>query len=101
MEAGKLLQEQGIAARVVSLPSWELFEAQSEEYRGKVLPANIKARISIEAGVTFGWERYIGNEGVAIGIDRFGASAPYNILYQQFGLTAERIVSESLKLLNK
>jgi transketolase len=101
LEAGKRLHEQGIAARVVSLPSWELFEAQSEEYKGKVLPANIKARISIEAGVTLGWERYIGNEGVAIGIDRFGASAPYNILYQQFGLTAERIVSESLKLLNK
>ena len=101
LEAGKRLQEYGIAARVVSLPSWELFEAQSKEYREKVLPVNIKARISIEAGVTFGWERYIGTEGVAIGIDRFGASAPSDILYQQFGLTAERIVSEALKMLNK
>jgi transketolase len=101
LEAGKRLQEQGIAARVVSLPSWELFEAQSREYREKVLPANIKARISIEAGVTFGWERYTGSEGVAIGIDKFGASAPYNVLYQQFGLTAESIVSEARKLLNK
>jgi transketolase len=101
LEAGKLLEAQGIAIRVVSLPSWELFEAQSKEYRERVLLPNIKARISIEAGVTFGWERYVGTEGVAIGIDRFGASAPYNVLYQQFGLTAERIVSEALKLLNK
>jgi transketolase len=101
LEAGKLLEAQGIAIRVVSLPSWELFEAQSKEYRERVLLPNIKARISIEAGVTFGWERYVGTEGVAIGIDRFGASAPYNILYQQFGLTVERIVSEALKLLNK
>ncbi len=100
LEAGRLLHGRGIAVRIVSLPSWELFEAQSKEYREEVLPANIKARISIEAGVTFGWERYIGSEGVAIGIDSFGASAPYNILYQQFGLTAERIVSESLKMLN-
>ncbi|MDD4923446.1 MAG: transketolase [Dehalococcoidales bacterium] len=101
MEAGRLLKGMGIAARVVSLPSWALFEAQPEEYRETVLPKNIKARISIEAGVTFGWERYVGSEGVAIGIDRFGASAPSNVLYQQFGLTSERIVSDALKLLNR
>ncbi len=101
LEAGKMLNKQGIAARVVSLPSWELFEAQTEEYRESVLPRRIKARISIEAGVTFGWERYVGTEGIAIGIDRFGASAPYNILYQKFGLTADRLVSEAHKLLKK
>ncbi len=101
LEAAKVLDEQGIAVRVVSLPSWELFEAQTEEYREMVLPHGIKARISIEAGVTFGWERYVGNEGVAIGIDRFGASAPFNVLYQQFGLTSERILAEAHKLLKK
>ncbi len=77
MEAGRLLDARGIAARVVSMPSWELFEEQPEEYRETVLPRHIKARNSIEAGVTFGWERYVGSEGVVIGIDRFGASAPY------------------------
>ncbi len=101
LEAAKVLDEQGIAVSVVSLPSWELFEAQTEEYREMVLPHGIKARISIEAGVTFGWERYVGNEGVAIGIDRFGASAPFNVLYQQFGLTSERILAEAHKLLKK
>ncbi|NLL90296.1 MAG: transketolase [Dehalococcoidales bacterium] len=99
LEAGRLLDEQGIASRVVSMPSWELFEAQSAEYRDSVLPRHIKARISIEAGLTFGWERYVGNDGIAIGIDRFGASAPYRVLYQQFGLTADRMVSEAHKLL--
>jgi transketolase len=101
LEAGRLLNQQGIEVRVVSLPSWELFEAQSAEYRESVLPRNIKARISIEAGVTFGWERYVGTEGIAIGIDRFGASAPYSVLYQQFGLTADRVISEAHKLLKK
>ncbi len=101
LESAKLLYRQGIATRVVSLPSWELFEAQTEEYRESVLPRNIKARISIEAGVTFGWERYVGTEGVAIGIDRFGASAPFNVLLQQFGLTSDRVVAEALKILNR
>ncbi|HAS04327.1 MAG TPA: transketolase, partial [Dehalococcoidia bacterium] len=101
LESAKLLSQRGIAARVVSLPSWELFEAQTEEYRESVLPRNIKARISIEAGVTFGWERYVGSEGVAIGIDRFGASAPFNVLFRQFGLTSDRVVSEALKMLNR
>jgi transketolase len=101
LEAGRLLSEQGVAVRVVSLPSWELFEAQPEEYRETVLPSGVKARISIEAGTTFGWERYVGTEGIAIGIDRFGASAPFNVLYQKFGLTADRIISEALRLLKK
>lgn len=101
LESAKLLYQRGIATRVVSLPSWELFEAQTEEYRESVLPSNIKARISIEAGVTFGWERYVGTEGLAIGIDRFGASAPFNVLFQQFGLTSDRVVSEALKMLNR
>jgi len=101
LEAGKALDKQGIATRVVSLPSWELFEAQTEEYRESVLPGNIKARISIEAGVTFGWERYVGSEGKTIGIDRFGASAPFNVLLEKFGLTPDRVVTEALKMLNR
>ncbi len=101
LEAGKLLSAKGVAARVISLPSWELFEAQSQEYRDSVLPPHIRARISIEAGVTLGWERYVGTEGVAVGIDRFGASAPGNVLYQKFGLTADRMVSEALRLLRQ
>ncbi|MFA5629191.1 MAG: transketolase [Dehalococcoidales bacterium] len=101
LEAGELLAGQGVHVRVVSLPSWELFEAQSEEYRESVLPKNIKARISIEAGVTFGWERYVGTEGLAIGINTFGASAPFGVLYKQLGFTAERVVADALKLLGK
>ena len=72
-----------------------------EEYRESVLPGNIKARISIEAGVTFGWERYVGSEGKTIGIDRFGASAPFNVLLEKFGLTPDRVVTEALKMLNR
>jgi len=100
LEAGKLLQEKGIAARVVSLPSWELFDAQSVEYRNSVLPASIPARVSIEAGVTLGWERYIGLEGIAIGLSRFGASAPWQVIYEQLGLTAQHMADEALRLLS-
>ena len=99
LEAGKLLQKKGIAASVVSLPSWELFDAQSVEYRNSVLPASISARVSIEAGVTLGWERYIGPEGVAIGLSRFGASAPWQVIYEQLGLTAQHMADEALHLL--
>ena len=98
LEAGKALKEKGVAARVVSLPSWELFEAQTKEYRDSVLPPQIKRRVSIEAASTFGWERYVGPEGVAIGLGRFGASAPASVLYQKLGLTAERVVGEALRL---
>jgi transketolase len=101
LEAGRLLQEQGIAARVVSLPSWELFQAQTKEYRASVLPPEIRARVSIEAGTTLGWERYVGTEGVAIGISGFGASAPINVLYEQFGLTAQHVVDEATKLVQE
>ncbi|MFC1979909.1 transketolase [Chloroflexota bacterium] len=99
LEAGKLLQEKDIAVRVVSLPSWELFAAQSTEYRNNVLPPNIRARVSIEAGTTLGWERYLGLEGTAIGISRFGASAPSKVIYEQLGLTAQHMADEALKLL--
>jgi len=98
LEAGMDLQQHGISARVVSLPSWELFEAQPVAYRNEILPPNITARISIEAGVPLGWERYVGLNGVAVGISRFGASAPGKIVYEKLGLTAQRVVDEALKL---
>jgi len=100
LEAARILKEKGIAARVVSLPSWEIFEAQSEEYRRSVIPPEIKARISVEAGSTLGWCRYIGDGGVAIGIDHFGASAPGKVLYDKFGITAQRVVAEAMRLLD-
>ncbi|MDR8390163.1 transketolase [Aliifodinibius sp. S!AR15-10] len=99
MEAQKQLAEDGIAARVVSMPSWELFEQQGEEYIEEVLPSDVKARVSIEAGSTHGWHQWVGSEGKAIGIEHFGASAPYETIYEEFGLTSDRMVKEAKKLL--
>ena len=78
-------------ARVVSMPCWELFDAQPEEYRDEVLPPSVRARVSIEAGVTFGWERYVGPAGTSVGVDRFGASAPYERIYEELGLTPQAV----------
>jgi transketolase len=100
LEAGKVLWEKGIGARVVSLPSWELFDGQPWEYRDEVLPRNIRARVSIEAATPLGWERYVGLEGTAIGVPHFGASAPGKVIYEQFGLTAQRVAEEASKLLH-
>ncbi len=99
LEAARLLQAKGIKARVVSLPSWELFDSQPVDYQNQVLPPDITARVSIEAGVTLGWERYVGSYGITIGISRFGASAPHQTIYDKFGLTALRIVDAALTLL--
>ena len=90
--AAKQLDADGIPTRVVSLPSWELFAQQDAAWRERVLPASITARVSIEAGATFGWERFIGARGIALGIDHFGASAPGERLFAEFGFTAERVV---------
>ena len=98
LEAGELLQEKGIRARIVSLPSWELFDAQPVEYRSTVLPESIKARVSIEAGSPLGWERYVGDNGVIIGIPHFGSSAPGKVLYEKLGLTAQRMADEAADL---
>jgi len=81
------------------LPSWELFDAQPEEYRNEVLPCNIRVRVSIEAASPVGWERYVGLEGTAIGVPHFGASAPEKVVYEHFGLTAQRVAEEASKLL--
>lgn len=81
-----------LQVRVVSMPCWELFAAQSAEYREKVLPPSVTRRVAVEAGTSFGWERWIGQQGKFIGIDDFGASAPANILYEKFGITVDNIV---------
>ena len=99
LEAGKLLQGKGIAASVVSLPSWELFDAQPEGYRNSILPPTLRARVSIEAATTLGWERYVGGEGIAIGLDYFGASAPGKVIYEHLGLSAQRMADEAIRLL--
>jgi len=90
--AAATLREEGTNVRVVSLPSFELFEQQDEAYRNDVLPPEVTARVSIEAGITFGWERYVGPEGRALGIDRFGASAPGDVNMEKFGFTSENVV---------
>jgi transketolase len=92
LAAQEKLLAQGIRARVVSLPCWEIFAAQSPEYQDLVIPRAIKARVSIEAGATLGWQRWLGDAGVAIGIDRFGASGPGAVLMKQFGLHADAVV---------
>jgi transketolase len=99
LEAGKMLEQKGVKARVVSLPSWELFEAQSADYRHSILPPDIRARVSIEAGVRLGWEKYVGHEGIAIGLSHFGASAPGDVIYKQWGLTAQNVADTALRLL--
>ena len=101
LEAGRNLERLGISARVVSLPSWELFEAQPIAYRNEVLLPNVTAKVSVEAGVPLGWERYVGLAGTTIGISRFGASAPGNVVYEKLGLTVQRVVDEAVKLINK
>ena len=87
LAAAALLEEADIRVRVVSMPCWKLFENQDPDYRESVLPAEVSRRVSIEAGATLGWTRYIGASGIALGVDRFGASAPYAKIYEAFGLT--------------
>ena len=88
-------------ARVVSMPSWELFEAQDEAYRESVLPKRIKARVTVEAGSPLGWHRWAGDEGVVIGLDRFGASAPGDEVLQHLGFTPEHVASAALRVLGR
>lgn len=101
IEAFHLLQSEGINVRVVSFPSWELFEMQTGEYKQSVLPPSVKARISIEAGVKQGWEKYLGDYGESISIEKFGASAPYEILFSEYGFTVNNIISCVQKVLSK
>lgn len=100
MDAKSKLAVQGIDARVVSMPSWELFRKQDDSYKQKVLPDEVTARVSIEAAATFGWKEWLGNKGVAIGLDHFGASAPYEDIFQKFGITSDRMVEEAMNLID-
>jgi len=92
MAAAETLEKEGIRTRVVSLPSWELFEAQPDAYRESVLPRKARKRVTIEAQSPFGWERYAGDDGAIVGIDRFGASSPADKIFTAFGITTERLV---------
>ena len=95
------LAQQGIGARVVSMPSFELFEAQPKEYRDQVLPPAITARLAVEAGATLMWHRYVGSHGDIVGVDRFGASAPGDVVMAKYGFTADNVVQRALALLQR
>ncbi len=99
VEARRTLEAEGVGTRVVSLPSWRLFQGQPADYRSEVLPPEVSARVSVEAATTFGWERWLGAEGRSVGIDHFGASAPAERLFQEFGFTAERVAQEARAVL--
>ncbi len=101
IEAGVRLASEGVNVRLVSFPSWELFAAQDEAYQQWVLPPHIKNRLSVEAGVSQGWERWVGGLGDCISIERFGASAPYKVLYEHFGLTADNVIVRARQLLGQ
>jgi transketolase len=101
LDAHRQLAGEGIRSRVVSMPSWELFEAQSAEYRQAVLPPAVHARVSVEAGSPFGWERYVGPDGAIIGVDRFGASAPGPEVMARYGFTVEHVVATAKAVLAK
>jgi transketolase len=96
----KLLSE-GIRSRVVSMPSWDIFENQPRKYRNSVLPAEVVARVAVEQASTFGWERYIGGSGRIIGMETFGASAPLKELQRKFGFEPERVVLAAKELLGR
>jgi transketolase len=99
VEAGYALAAEGYNVRLVSFPSWELFEAQERGYQDEVLPPSIERRLAVEAARPLGWERWVGSKGRILGINRFGASAPYKVIYEQFGLTVSEIVREAHGLL--
>jgi transketolase len=101
VESRLKLQEEGINARVVSAPCLEWFEEQSPEYRASVLPADVKARVSVEAGVTLGWAKYVGDAGRSVGVDTFGASADYKTLFEQYGMTTEHVVAAAKESLGR
>ncbi len=101
VEAGRQLVAQSLKVRLVSFPSWELFAAQSQEYRDEVLPVEVKVRLAVEAGVSTGWERWVGEKGSVLAINRFGASAPAETVFRELGMTVENIIARALGLFNK
>ncbi len=101
VDARHKLAESGIHIRIVSMPSWELFDAQPQDYRDSVLPPSVRARLAVEAGVTQGWCKYVGGEGDVIGVDRFGASAPGDILMHEYGFTVEHVCTRAMELMKR
>jgi len=96
--AAEKLFVDGIATRVVSFPSWEIFEKQDQAYKESVLPKSITARLSVEAGATLGWERYAKS---IIGLDHYGASAPYKVIFEKFGFTVENVIAKAKELITE
>lgn len=101
VEAQKQLKEENIAARVVSMPSWNLFDKQDASYKENVLPKDVKKRLSVEAGSPLGWHKYVTNEGDIIGIDKFGESAPGEQIMEEYGFSVDNVVKKAKALLNK
>src|SRR5690606_27111528 len=99
LAAATQLEEDGTPTRVVSMPSWELFLEQPREWREAVLPAHIRARVSVEAAATFGWERFVGDDGEMVGIDRFGLSAPGDQAAKELGISPEAVVAAAHRTL--
>jgi len=100
LAAAHKIADNGTAVRVISLPSWELFEARPDDYRRELLPDDIRARLAVEAGIKLGWERYVGLDGAIIGMVGFGASAPGPVLFEKFGFTVDEIVRVAERLLS-
>ena len=98
VKAYDVLQEKGIKARVISMPSWELFAQQSAEYKENVLPKNVRARLAVEAAADFGWHQFVGLDGDVIAMQGFGASAPAKELFKDFGFTVEHVVEKAMDL---
>jgi transketolase len=99
--AADTLGQDGIKVRCVSMPSWDLFDAQPQAYRDSVLPPAVTRRLAVEAGATLGWERYVGQAGDVVGIDHFGASAPAKTLLKEFGFSADNVIARARKLLGR
>jgi transketolase len=101
LQAGRQLASLAINVRVISMPSWELFDRQPPDYRDSVLPPSVKARVAVEAGITLGWEHYIGLEGAVVGMQGFGASAPGEMLYEKFGINAANVAARARALIGR
>jgi transketolase len=99
--AAERLAKEGVKAQVVSMPCWELFERQDQKYKDSVLPPSVKARVGIEAGVELGWSKWLGDNGIFIGMSSFGASAPFKVCFEKFGITVEAAVAAAKKSLCK
>ena len=97
LDAAEKLAVEGITSQVVSMPCWKLFERQTQKYKDSVIPPDVKARVGIEAGVEQGWSKWLGDNGIFIGVSTFGASAPAKVCFEKYGITVENVVKEAKK----